>query len=432
MDHYAASLELKTVDVQQRIISGYPAAHHNIDRVKDIIDPQASVKAMGRITDPAKDVAVFIGHQTDALPVGHPITIQATPRGLYTETYIYKGPAGDNLLAVAKDMQDRGLPLGMSIGYRTHDSRHEMAGRKRVRRILDYELKEYSFAAHQTVANPDATAIDVKALSEGIDGAGGALVPPDDMADDAYRLEVRGGRFHVVDSGGTSLVDFGTELEARAALTALQADAAEDRTGGEDTGGKTTSAAGDTKAEWSTATVNDLPDANFLFIEDGGQKDDEGKTVPRSKRHFPYKDKDGSVDAAHLRDAIGRIPQSNAPGLDKARLQARARVLLEKADSGKTVDDADEWKAGAALAVRGLAYQLLDLSDTLATELKAMALLGEETKGGARIRPEVRARLSTVAAEVKKLVDHAERIERGEDGKARVSWYRQQFAFADV
>lgn len=433
MDHYAASLELKTVDVQQRIISGYAAAHHNVDRVGDVIDPGASVKAMKRLADPAKDIPVFIGHETSALPVGHPITIQATPRGLYTETYIYKGSAGDNLLAVAKDMQDRGLPLGMSIGYRTHDSRHEMAGRKRVRRILDYGLKEYSFAAHQTVANPDATAIDVKALSEGSESAGGALVPPDNKADDAaYRLEVRGDRFHVVESGGTSLVDFGTELEARAALTALRADAAEDRTEGEDTGGKTTSAAGETKAEWSTAYVNDLPDSAFLFIEDGGQKDDEGKTVPRGKRHFPYKDKDGTVDAAHLLNAIARIPQSNAPGLDAARLQARARMLLEKADGGKTLDDADEWKTGTPITVRSLGYQLLDLSDTLATELKAMALLGEETKGGSRIRPEVRERLTSVVAEVKKLVDHAERIERGEDGKARVSWYRQQFAFADI
>lgn len=178
MDYFSAALSIKTVNVAQRIISGYAAAHHNIDRVNDIIDPQASTRAVRRIRDPKKDVAAFIGHDSSQLPVGIPQRIEATPQGLYTETYVLKGPAGDNLLAVAKDLQDHGHSLGMSIGYKTHDSRHETAAGKRVRRILDYELKEYSFAAHQVVANPMATVTDVKArkaMSEGSDSAGGYL-----------------------------------------------------------------------------------------------------------------------------------------------------------------------------------------------------------------------------------------------------------------
>lgn len=84
-------------------------------------------------------------------------------------------------------------------------------------------------------------------------------------------------------------------------------------------------------AEWSTADVNDLPDASFLFVESGGEKDEEGKTKPRSLRHFPYKDKHGKVDPAHAQNAIARIPQSNAPGLSadkKQALQDKARRLL--------------------------------------------------------------------------------------------------------
>lgn len=84
------------------------------------------------------------------------------------------------------------------------------------------------------------------------------------------------------------------------------------------------------KAVWSTAYVNDLPDSSFLFVE-AGDKDGEGKTTPRSKRHFPYKDANGSVDLPHLRNAIARIPQSNAPGLTpekKQALQDRARRML--------------------------------------------------------------------------------------------------------
>lgn len=85
------------------------------------------------------------------------------------------------------------------------------------------------------------------------------------------------------------------------------------------------------KAVWTTAYVNKLPDSAFLFIESGGKKDKEGKTFPRSKRHFPVRDAKGSLDLAHVRNAIARIPQSKAKGLNKKAVQAKARGLLAKA-----------------------------------------------------------------------------------------------------
>lgn len=63
-------------------------------------------------------------------------------------------------------------------------------------------------------------------------------------------------------------------------------------------------------AEMSAADQNDLDDDQFGYIEDGGTKDGSGKTVPRSKRHFPL------PDAAHVRNALARAPQS--PFGDKA------------------------------------------------------------------------------------------------------------------
>lgn len=90
------------------------------------------------------------------------------------------------------------------------------------------------------------------------------------------------------------------------------------------------------KAVWTTAYVNDLPDGSFLYVE-SGEKDGEGKTTPRSKRHFPYKDAAGKVDLPHLRNAIARIPQSNAPGLNKAAVQAKARRILADAQKEKGV-----------------------------------------------------------------------------------------------
>jgi hypothetical protein len=81
-------------------------------------------------------------------------------------------------------------------------------------------------------------------------------------------------------------------------------------------------------AVWTRKAINDLPDSCFLYIEPGGTKDSEGKTKPRSLRHFPYKNASGKIDLPHLRNAIARIPQSGISAAKKASLQARARRLL--------------------------------------------------------------------------------------------------------
>lgn len=97
------------------------------------------------------------------------------------------------------------------------------------------------------------------------------------------------------------------------------------------------------KAQWSRAYINDLPDGAFLHIEPGGRKDDEGKTVPRTLRHFPVRDEEGKLDVPHLRNAVSRIPQSKVPGLtaeDLRELQDEARALLahaqQKRDESET------------------------------------------------------------------------------------------------
>lgn len=70
------------------------------------------------------------------------------------------------------------------------------------------------------------------------------------------------------------------------------------------------------RAQLAAADINDLPDDQFAFIEPGGRKDAGGKTVPRSLRHFPVH------DAAHVRNALARAPQS--PYGDKAMAKIRA------------------------------------------------------------------------------------------------------------
>ena len=88
-------------------------------------------------------------------------------------------------------------------------------------------------------------------------------------------------------------------------------------------------------APWGTAFMNNLPDSSFAVIEPGGKKDGEGKTVPRSLRHLPYKDASGNVDLPHLRNALARLPQSKI----STALKDKARAVLEKAAKSKGVGD---------------------------------------------------------------------------------------------
>jgi hypothetical protein len=62
-------------------------------------------------------------------------------------------------------------------------------------------------------------------------------------------------------------------------------------------------------AEWDTEYINDLPDSAFACIDPGGEKDEQGKTVPRAKRHYPHHNRAGEVDTPHLRAGRARVRQ---------------------------------------------------------------------------------------------------------------------------
>lgn len=63
-------------------------------------------------------------------------------------------------------------------------------------------------------------------------------------------------------------------------------------------------------AVWDTQYIDDLADECFAYAEPGGKKDDQGKTVPRSLRHLPFKDAQGKIDHDHLVNALARVKQS--------------------------------------------------------------------------------------------------------------------------
>jgi len=82
-------------------------------------------------------------------------------------------------------------------------------------------------------------------------------------------------------------------------------------------------AAKKTEQEWTREYINDLPDECFAFIEPGGEKDEQGKTVPRSLRHLPYKNAQGNIDPEHLRNALARLPQTDLSEEAKAKAKKK-------------------------------------------------------------------------------------------------------------
>ena len=62
--------------------------------------------------------------------------------------------------------------------------------------------------------------------------------------------------------------------------------------------------------------MNDLPNSAFAYIEPGGEKDEDGKTTPRTSRHFAIHDK------AHVKNALARL--SSSPFGDKAKSAVHA------------------------------------------------------------------------------------------------------------
>src|SRR6185437_10935691 len=81
------------------------------------------------------------------------------------------------------------------------------------------------------------------------------------------------------------------------------------------------------RAAMSTSAINDLPDSAFAYIEPGGKKDSEGKTTPRSLRHYPVHDK------AHADNAASRAAAAIEAGGDAAAIAKKALPKIKAAQA---------------------------------------------------------------------------------------------------
>ena len=84
--------------------------------------------------------------------------------------------------------------------------------------------------------------------------------------------------------------------------------------------------------------VNDLPDSSFGFIEDGGEKDEDGKTKPRKLRHYPMKDADGNWEKGNVVNALTRLNQATKESSPWMTDAAKAKILAMIKKGYKALD----------------------------------------------------------------------------------------------
>lgn len=158
-------------------------------------------------------------------------------------------------------------------------------------------------------------------------------------------------------------------------------------------------------AVWSTAFINDLPDMAFAVIKSGGEKDEEGKTVPRSLRALPHHNanvksaaENTSIDMPHLRNALSRLPQADLSAEERASAQRHLDRHMAATKTG-----------GNDMDLETLKKELADKT----TELKEMTAKLEAAQKGSTSAEAV-AKMTTQLTE---LVSQVESLQKANDDK---------------
>jgi hypothetical protein len=104
------------------------------------------------------------------------------------------------------------------------------------------------------------------------------------------------------------------------------------------------------KAAMTSASINDLPDSAFAYIEPGGKVVD-GKTEPRSLRHFPVHDE------AHARNALARLSSSPFAAQAKPKVLAACRKFGIDVSGGSSSLDFAQF-SGAMRTALAIPFEL--------------------------------------------------------------------------
>ena len=313
---FKGGCEIRSNAAGKPVIAGYASVFnsrsHNLGGFIEQVDPRAFDKTIREA-----DVRAMGNHDVNWLlgrTANGTLRLSTDTSGLHYEVDVNTNdPDGQRALAKV----ERGDWDGSSFGFRTIKDDWKLGATPRERRLLEVELRDVGPVTFP--AYPET--------STSLGGAARSLAS-------ALGVEVR-------------------DVEA-----ALEADGID--------------ALIDARAVWTTAYMDDLPDSAFLYVEPGGSKDGEGKTTPRSLRHFPVRDANGAVDLAHVRNALARIPQSDVPQAAKDAATAEAKRLLAQHETNSILEIFEDTRAGKVLsaasitAIKTAIDQLENLIDSAA------------------------------------------------------------------
>lgn len=157
---YKSIGEIKDVDFDKRIITGYASKFGNIDLVGDMIMPGAFTKTINERGPSGKNEIWFLhNHSTDS-PLGKPSVLKEDNYGLYFESKIVDTEIGEDILKLYQE----GLINQHSIGFSTikQNKVDATAGKPAYYQIQ--EVKLYEFSSVLWGANPDTPFMGMKSL----------------------------------------------------------------------------------------------------------------------------------------------------------------------------------------------------------------------------------------------------------------------------
>jgi len=153
--------EIKDVNIEQRIVTGYAAKFGNIDLVGDMIMPGAFTKTISERGPSGKNEIWFLhNHSTDS-PLGKPIILQEDNYGLYFEAKIVDTEIGEDILTLYSE----GLINQHSIGFNTIKQKKVDAVNGTPAYYQIQEVKLYEFSSVLWGANPDTPFMGLKSLN---------------------------------------------------------------------------------------------------------------------------------------------------------------------------------------------------------------------------------------------------------------------------
>lgn len=110
--------EIKAADLKENTIRGAAAVMGNLDRVNDVIYPKAFKKAL---PDFLRQGSVLVGHDWKSLPIAMPVMAKESGSNLDTEAIFHGTQAAQDARTVAMERLDKGLSVGLSIGFGLED-----------------------------------------------------------------------------------------------------------------------------------------------------------------------------------------------------------------------------------------------------------------------------------------------------------------------